>query len=486
MLVLGIDVGTTGTKVLLVDEKGRVVGDGYKGYGTVRAAGGIVEQNAEDWWNAVQVATKQAVASVDVSQIEALSLSTQGASSLVINSLGDPLCAAITWMDSRAINQKERQEKTIGSDWFYRKTGWPLNVSLDACKALWVHENCPELLAEGNLFVSTQEYIHFKLLGKAIIDPSNAAMRQMMNLATKQWDEEILGQVGITKQSLPTILPAGQCLGTILPKAAKELGIPETVKVLNGGHDQYCCSVGSGTIAIGEAFLGTGTAWALMANTQKPMITASKVSPGPHIIANQWGALSTVPCAGVAFDWVKDTMVQCDYKTIDEQVLQRLGKSESLFFYPYFTGVGCPDWENFPRGSIVGLELHHDAIDMAMTVMEGIAFQASILIDEYRNNGVEVSKLKVMGGAGKSLPWMQIVAAATGCDVELVEVADAAPMGAAVIAAVGVGMFDSYEQAASILAKSTLVPHPAQDVVQAYQYKKNEYKKRWQTIKTVY
>lgn len=485
MLVLGIDVGTTGTKAFLMDGSGKIIGQGYKGYQSFRGTGGIVEQDAEDWWKAVQESVRMACSFEKAKQLKAISLSTQGASSLIMDEKGIPQCRAITWMDSRALPQKEELENARGSDWFYEKTGWPLNVSLDATKALWIKEEKPNL-SKGNLFVSTQEFIHFKLTGKAIIDSSNAAMRQMMNLKNKKWDQEILELVGLSESFLPEIIPSGEYIGKVTAEAAEKLGIPKDVSVYNGAHDQYCCALGSGSVSEGDTFLGTGTAWALMHNSKDPLFTKSKIAPGPHIIPDLWGALSTVPCAGMAFDWVKNQVIDREYDAIDQAIKERLGKNDSLLFYPYFTGVGFPQWDNQIRGTVVGLELQHDGMDLALSVMEGIAFQTATLIDEYRKVDIKIPELRVMGGAGKSLPWMEILAAVTGCEINLVQVSDASPMGAAMIAAVGSGLFKNYKEAASILSKAKKLPAPDKALCERYQEKQNAYMKRFSDIKKLY
>ncbi|MFV0352174.1 MAG: xylulokinase, partial [Oscillospiraceae bacterium] len=273
MYVLGIDVGTTGTKAILLDEEGRVAGQGYQGYPTLRKDGGIVEQDAEEWWLALQSAVHQACDPKTAAGVKGISLSTQGGSSLLVDKNGRPLGNAITWMDTRALPQKQILEQEKGSEWFYSKTGWPLNASLDACKALWVVEDTPQLLAQAKWYISTLEFINLKLTGAPVIDPTTAAMRQLMDIHTHNWDDEIVNATRLNANLLPPILPSGECIGTLTANAAKVLGLPQTVQVFNGAHDQYCCALGSGSVNPNDTFLGTGTAWALMSNTQKPLFT---------------------------------------------------------------------------------------------------------------------------------------------------------------------------------------------------------------------
>lgn len=486
MAVLGIDVGTTGTKALLVDERGQVVSQGYQAYDSIRDAGGIVEQDARDWWISLVGAVDKACGGMDRKQIKGLSLSTQGASSVLVDENGNPLHNAITWMDLRALPQKAALEAQKGSDWFYRRTGWGLNASLDACKALWLYENRHDLVEKAAYYLSTVEYLNMQLTGNPVIDPSNAAMRQMMHLDTLQWDPEILDLVKLPRKLLPTICPAGDCVGTLTQAAAEALGLATDTRVFNGAHDQYCCGLGSGSVSAGDTYLGTGTAWALMHNTAAPLFTASYISPGPHILPGLWSALTSIPCGGVVLDWVMKNAVHSDYDTLNREVAQRMGREGGLLFYPHFTGAACPVWDSSLRGSISGLELHHDSFDLALAAMEGVAFQTAVLLEEYRNNGAKVGSLRVMGGAGKSGPWMEILSSVSGCAIHRVKVTDAAPLGAAMIAAVQCGFFEDYSQAAKEMVQWEALPAPAADIQSAYQSKLQSFKAHWPSIISLY
>ena len=191
--VLGIDVGTTGTKALLIDEKGNVVSRAYKGYELIADKGGVVEQRAQDWWDAVVYATKKATEEIsDKAQIAALSLSTQGGSSLLVDKDNNPLGNSLTWMDSRSEHEKEELAKVFGYEGIYRKTGWPLNSTLDASKLLWHKKHNKEAFDKADKYISTIEYINTKMTGQCVVDLTNGAIRQLIDIKTSKWDEEIL------------------------------------------------------------------------------------------------------------------------------------------------------------------------------------------------------------------------------------------------------------------------------------------------------
>ena len=238
MYILGIDVGTTGTKALLVDECGKVLSGGYKEY-KLKSDGVRVTQNAADWWDAAVFAVRRATEDADKSKICGISLSTQAASMFAADKSGESLCDVITWMDSRSAEETEQLTAALGAETVYKKTGWLPNPALDASKILWIKKNEPELFAKADKFISTVEYMNIKLCGRCVIDPTNAAMRQMFNLEKCDWDDEILAQIGIGREKLPEIAPIGECIGKLTESAANELGLSQSVKVFNGAHDQY-------------------------------------------------------------------------------------------------------------------------------------------------------------------------------------------------------------------------------------------------------
>lgn len=486
MYVLGIDVGTTGTKAILLEESGAVAAQGYQGYDSIRGSGGAVEQNAEDWWRSLVSATRTACAEVDSAQVRGLCLSTQGGSSLLVDGGGNPLHNAMSWMDMRAASQKRELERRKGSGWFYDRTGWPLNPSLDACKGMWLKGNRPELLADAAYYLSTAEFVNLRLTGNPVIDPTNAAMRQLMSLQTLEWDPEILDLIGLSAKLLPEIRRAGAEIGRLAASAASALGLHTDVRVFNGAHDQYCCGLGSGSVETGDTYLGTGTAWVLMHNTEKPLFTSSRISPGPHIIPGMWSALSSVSCGGVALEWVNRNAGQEAFREIDREAALRMGRHDGLLFYPYFTGAGCPHWNSDVRGVMMGLELQHDRYDLALAAMEGVAFQTAVLLDEYRAHGAVIDRLRVMGGGGKSGPWMEILGAAGRCGIDRVKVTDAAPLGAAMIAAVGCGMYPDYAQAARELARCEPLEPPSGELREYYRKKFTRYLEHWPQIRELY
>lgn len=486
MYVIGLDVGTTGTKALVVDRAGKIIGHGYQGYGTISKSDGVVEQNAKEWWTAAVHAIGEACKAVDKSKIKAISLSTQGASSVLVDREFQTIGNAITWMDKRAYQEEKELLEEFGEEYFYKKSGWSLSANLDACKLLWLKKHRTENLERASRFISTLEYINYCLIGKYVIDPTNAAIRQLMDITNNKWEKEILDYIGVEEELLPTIKKTGDYLGHLSDSAALELGLSTQVKVYNGAHDQYCCALGSGSVKNGDFLLGTGTAWAIMSITEKPLFTDTKISPARHVIPGLWGALSSISCGGISLDWWRNIVLQFNYEEIDRFAEGNMARDMRIMFFPYFTGAGTPLCNTSARGTFTGLELRHTAKDMALAIMEGVVFHTALIIEEYKRNGAEIGDLRVMGGAVKSKPWIQILQSVLDCKVVKVNQTDAAAMGAAIIAAVGCGMQINYQEAAENMVSYEVT----EDIPEAwklfYHKKFKKYKKQWEHIKEIY
>lgn len=486
MYTIGLDVGTTGTKAYVLDETGTICGQGYKSYTLDFRGSGFVGQNPMDWWDACVFSVRQAIETIlDKENIIALSLSTQGGSTFVADKNGNPLMEAMTWMDTRAINEVKQQETDFDKELFYHKTGWKLNESMDAAKYLWLKRNKKELIKNDDCFVSTLEFINKRLIDAYVIDPTNAAMRQLMNIYTLKWDDEILERLEMDRSFLPTIKPSGAPLGTLSKKSAVDLGLNERVQVFNGSHDQYCAAIGAGAIKKGDLLLSTGTAWVLLGINDAPLFTESFIASGPHILHGLYGLMSTLPVAGAALDWCKESFNFASYKQIDNTCKDRRDNAKDLYFYPYFNGITFPLWQKTAKASVVGLSLEHDRFDIARAVMEGVVFQMQLALDNYKQNGFDVSRISVVGGALKSKLWTSLMTNIIKCEIQEVKYADAACIGAAITAGVRCGLYQSYNSILDIM--SSLEPlHADLEDMDFYEHKYKEYKKNWFKISAVY
>lgn len=460
MYFIGIDVGTTGTKAAVVDENGHVLGKGYREYALIPSAGGRVEQNAEDWWDATVSAVREAVSAIrDPENVRAVSLSTQGGSTLAVDCNFKPLTNALTWMDTRASEENAAIANEY-ADYIYKTGGWQSAPFFDPSKLRWLAANQPDVFRGAYSFVSTQEFVQYRLTGKNIIDPTNAAMRQLVNVRKGTWDAKLLEISNITEERLPQCLPTGTLIGSLTPEAAQALTLSESVKVYNGAHDQYCAALGSGTIHAGDMLLSTGTTWVVLGVSEEPLFTDTFIAPGVHPCKGLYGNITTLKSAGSALKWYRQLTGE-DFRTMDAEAEKRRDSAEGLLYYPYYAGSGFPHYIDEVKACCLGMELMHDKYDLARALMEGVAFETRMSLEEFARHGASISHLKMVGGAAKSHIWSEITCNVTGCEIQFPQEADTCCIGAAMLAAVGEGFYENYNEAAErmVLYSETMTPN---------------------------
>jgi len=484
MLVIGLDVGTTGTKAVVVNERGQVLSGGYKEYGLVSVYGRVT-QNANDWWDAAQFAINEAVSKIDnKDEIVAISLSTQGSSMVPVDEKGEPIYDVITWMDTRSKAEADELSATIGAEKIYRKCGWQVSPVLDAAKLIWLRKNEKDVFAKADCFISTLEFINMHLTGRKVIDPTNAAIRQLFNIETGDWDDELLSAAGVTRERLPEVLPVGALVGNLTEEAAKALNLSTNVKVYNGAHDQYCASLGSGAVEVGDMLLATGTTWVVLGITPDLLYTDSHISPGIHP-AGAYGAMASIVSAGSALNWYKKNIIGDSFKVIDEEAAKRRDEAKDLFVLPYVCGAGFPHGLPELRGSMFGLDVGHDKFHIARAAMEGVAFEAAGVLAEFAAQGMKIDKLMMTGGAARSRLWSEIVGYVTGCDIYRMDEPETCCVGAAMTAAVGVGMFRDYDECRAAMVKREKLELNDGSAREFYREKLERYNKLVSQVKTI-
>ncbi|MDR3551840.1 MAG: FGGY family carbohydrate kinase [Clostridia bacterium] len=452
-LLIGIDVGTTGTKSMVLDASGTILASAYKSYPTYNDRPGYAEQDAEDWWGAVVETVRECTKDKRVADaVVAIGLSSQGGSMVPIGADGRPIRRSMIWMDKRGDAQSRYFSENMPEDYIYLTTGWALSGSLNAVQIRWMSEHEPELFAKTAFFLSTIDFVNMKLTGRRCIDPSNAGITQLFNLHTMKWDEKILGLVGLGAEKLPEIADSGSVIGELTGEAAEALGLKRAVRVVSGGHDQYCVALGAGAVNAGDVLLATGTAWVVAKISDSPQFdTATHLAQSIHTVKGKWGSIGSLENGGSSLKWFQEKfagnieaggkMEKESLQQIDAIAAERPIGSNGILFYPCFGGAMLPKMEPLTRGTILGLDFSHDRYDLARAVMEGVVFQTRRILElfgrEDRPNGV----IKMLGGATRSPLWSQMVADIFGAPITIPLVVDIACVGAAALAGCGAGLY---------------------------------------------
>ncbi|MGI6161206.1 MAG: xylulokinase [Christensenellales bacterium] len=483
MNYLGLDIGTTGAKALLVDENGKVLGKGYAGYPLI-SNGDKIEQRADDWTDASASAIRQAISSHNASDIAAISLSTQGASTVAVDADLKPIGNAITWMDTRAKSEASTLSKRLGDAYIYNNTGWRINPALDAAKIM--HMKRSKAYKKAKMYLSTLEYANMFLTGNPAIDPSNSSIRQLYNINKNDYDDSILAAAGISREELPKVSPTGELVGRITQRAAETTSLAVNTPVYNGAHDQYCASIGGRAVRTGDMLLSAGTTWVIMGIYDKPLYSDTYIAPGIHPVPGLYGAIASLVGSGASLQWFKNQFLSEDFDTINAQAEQRLKNASDLFFYPYLSGAYYPAWNINARGAFTGISFDHDKFDFALAIMEAAAFGVRRALDDFASNGYKVRALKIMGGASNSPLWCSIIAAAANLPVEVSSESDACALGAAIIAAKSHGSFNTFSDAIAGMATSTLHKTPDAGFAESLNKKYHRYLSMWEGLSKYY
>lgn len=496
-LLLGIDIGTTGTKCIAADTEGSIIASAYKGYKLYNDGPGRVEQDAGDWWEAVVYTVRECVRKTGADNIKAVALSSQAGSMLPVDEAGVPLRRAISWMDTRG--EKQREELNCGKPegYYYNLTGFNLSDGGNLIQIKWLRDHEPGIFEKTCKFLSTIDYVNYKLTGNYVIDVTSAAMTQLLDINNKCWDKGILLDLGIDEKRLPGITDSGEMIGCLERDAAERLGLSEATWVVSGGHDQYCAALGSGAINDGDAILSTGTAWVVLCISGKPWQDAeSNFYRGRHVANGKWGLLASIESGGVCMEWLRNNLLSSaggnnesckeDFSTIDEMASERCPGSDGLMFYPHFTGVECPNWAPKNKGTFLGIDLSHDRYHFARAIMEGVGYEIKWMLEAMGNKGININSLKMLGGAAGSSVWPGIVADITGIPVKISGVKDMACIGGVILAGKGAGLFATFEEGCRKLTKTEKELLPDHRNTAVYKKRYGKYKKGFEFLKQIY
>jgi xylulokinase len=441
--LLGVDVGTNGAKSVLFTEEGELIDTSYHGYGVHYPREGWVEQSAEDWWIGLRNSVRELLSRNDVGdRVAALSLSAQGGATVLLGSRFRPLRAAVSWLDIRARETQDLLEREITAGELQEICGWNLLFALCLPVVFWFRHTNPGLFRRVRHVATTVDYINHRLTGRFAIDPSNCAMTELLDLERGDWSDRLLDLAGLKRHQVPEIVPSGESLGRLTPEAAEELSLPPEVIVISGAHDQYCANIGAGAVKEGDCVLSSGTAWVMLATSDTLLRDAKGlIHPGPHLLKGKFGLMTAVSSAGDSLNWFWSTFEShTSLDQLSDEVKKVRPGSDGMVFIPKFTSKS-------QRASFLNVDTAHDRMHFARSVFEGVALANRRHIEAFREIGMRIENLIMIGGGARSSAWPGIVSDVSGLPVYLPEQRESACAGAAVLAGVGSGLFPSIEGA---------------------------------------
>lgn len=441
-IYLAVDLGTTGCRSIVFDDKLHQLGAAYEEYGLITPKEKFVEQDAELWWE-LTLRTAEAAfkkAGISAKEVKSISISSQGITLVPIDENIKPLYNAINWLDVRADVEAQQMIDDFGAQYLYDIAGRRMSAAYTVPKILWLMKHEKEIYDKAYKLLMPLDFLIAKFTGNCVTDHSMASGTLMYDLKTRTWSREILDRYNIDENKLPAIAYSGESAGCVRPEVADRLGLSYDCVVGVGAQDQKCAAYGVG-LADGVMTISLGTAAAItkLWSEAKTEINKEGVSWCGYVAPGSFVSEGVIGTAGTCLRWVRDMMFKDDdYVTIDREALEARDRGSSVVFMPYMNGAPIANSPFGNEGCFFGITMATGRGDIALAVMEGVAFEMRAILEAMEAYG-NVNKIILLGGGAKSKLWSQIIADATGMVLEVPDVIEAAGAGAAMLAADAVG-----------------------------------------------
>lgn len=470
--VLGVDLGTSAVKVLLVNEKGEVKHTVSRDYPLYHEKAGWSEQDPKDWVQATIAAVKETAGSIEnPSDIQGMSFSGQMHGLILLDKDNEPLRRAMLWNDTRTTAQCREIEEKLGLDKLHQITKNPALEGFTLPKMLWVKENEPELFEKAETFVLPKDYVRYALTGQIHMDYSDAAGTLLLDVAKQQWSEEVCNAVGVSPSLCPPLTASHADTGELTAEIKQQTGL-DAVRVFAGGADNACGAIGTGILEEGAVLSSTGTSGVVLAYEKEGTKDfAGKVHYFNHGEEGSFYTMGVTLAAGHSFTWFKETFApEKSFEELLELAAASPAGARGLLFTPYISGERTPHPDADVRGSFIGMHASHTLGDFTRAVIEGITFSLQETMVMFKEQGKKIDRVVATGGGAKSDLWLQMQADIYNAPIVKLKSEQGPGLGAAMLAAYGLGWFSSLKEAAGIFVEEKERFQP--DAVQAETYQK--------------
>lgn len=482
MLYIGVDLGTSAVKLLLMNEAGHIEKIVSREYPLSFPHSGWSEQNPYDWYDKTLDGLKELLSECDKSLVDGISFGGQMHGLVTLDAQDEVVRPAILWNDGRTTEETSYLNEQIGRE---RLTGYTANIAFagfTAPKILWMQKNEPDLWAKVKKIMLPKDYLAYRLSGTFCTDYSDASGMLLMDVKNKCWSKEMMEICHVSREQLPDLYESFEVVGTLKKEIASELGVPETVKVIAGAGDNAAAAVGTGTVGANHCNLSLGTSGTLFVSSDKFGVDEHNAL---HSFAHADGGYHLMGCmlsAASCNKWWMDEILKTKDYAGEQKGIQTLGENQ-VFYLPYLMGERSPHNNPDARAMFVGMSMDTTREDMTLAVLEGVAFGLRDSLEVARSLGIRIDSSRICGGGAKSPLWRQIIAAVMNVKLEIIESEEGPGYGAAILAAVGCGTFESVESACEKLVKviDTVEPDPV--LVQKYEEKYQKFKQLYPIMK---
>jgi len=487
MLYIGVDLGTSAVKLLLMEGNGEIKKIVSREYDLSFPHPGWSEQKPEDWWSAVTDGLTELLSECDKSQVAGISFGGQMHGLVILDKDDNVIRPAILWNDGRTMEETDYLNTQIGKSKLSEYTANIAFAGFTAPKILWVKNKEPENFAKIAKIMLPKDYIAYKLSGVHCTDVSDASGMLLLDVKNRKWSKEMMDICDVKEEQLPKLFESYETVGTILPELAAKFGIPETVKIVAGAGDNAAAAVGTGTVGDGACNISLGTSGTIFISSKSFGVDENNAL---HSFDHADGTYHLMGCmlsAASCNKWWEEEIIGTEDFVAEQKAItdDKLGKNH-VYFLPYLMGERSPHNDPQARGTFIGMTMDSSRADMTQAVLEGVAFGLRDSLEVARSLGIKIERSKICGGGAKSPLWKKMIANIMNIKVDVIESEQGPGMGGAMLAAVANGEYESVEAAAAAIVKivDTVEPDPA--LVALYEERYQQFKQIYPTVKELF
>lgn len=481
MLYIGIDLGTSAVKLLLVSDKGQILRTVSEEYPLYFPQPGWSEQNPEDWWQAVLQGLQRLTEDCDTAQIVGIGCAGQMHGLVILDEKDEVIRPAILWNDGRTEKQVAYLNEIIGREQLSKWTANTAFAGFTAPKLLWLKENEPENFVKIRKIMLPKDYINYRLTGVHCTDYSDASGMLLLDVKRKSWSKEMLQLCEITEQQLPKLYESSSVVGTLTKEAAEQLGLSQAVQVVAGAGDNAAAAIGTGTVGTGRCNVSLGTSGTIFISSGEDFRVDQYNAL--HSFAHADGGYHLMGCmlsAASCNQWLCETILHADaYEAEQKKIAEDALGMNHVYFLPYLMGERSPINDTNARGTLIGFTLDTSRADLVQAVLEGVAFAIRDSFEVAKSLGISITSSKICGGGAKSGIWKKILANVLGIELQSVSSEQGPGLGGAMLAMVGCGAYQSVEEVCKKLVQISEIVRPDEQLTARYQ-------KRYEQFRGIY
>ncbi|MDY4969812.1 MAG: xylulokinase [Lachnospiraceae bacterium] len=485
MLYIGIDLGTSAVKLLLMDETGKIHNIVSKEYPLSFPHPGWSEQNPEDWYIQTMTAIEELVSGSDRSQVAGISFGGQMHGLVVLDDQDQVIRPAILWNDGRTTKETDYLNQVIGKEKLSQYTANIAFAGFTAPKILWMRENEPENFAKIAKIMLPKDYLAYRLTGVHCTDYSDASGMLLLDVKNRCWSQEMLQICGVKEEQLPRLYESYEAVGTLKADVAEKLGLSAEVKVIAGAGDNAAAAVGTGTVGDGMCNISLGTSGTIFISSRSFGVDENNAL---HSFDHADGCYHLMGCMLSAAScnkwWMDEILKTKDYSAEQENIV-KLGENH-VFYLPYLMGERSPHNDPLARATFIGMTMDTTREEMTQAVLEGVAFGLRDSLEVARSLGINIERTKICGGGAKSPLWKKIIANVMNLKVDVIESEEGPGYGGAMLAAVGCGEFASVEEAAEKLVKVVDTVEPDPELTAKYEERYQKFRQIYPALKELF